>query len=104
LIGNPYKMPDITFIFRINDDLTRGYGKICLDYLSDDHEGVDLEIKPQVRSVIDKYREKHSLPPITDLHLGVIGVTDEYCSFEEVNIFDIYITYKCQYCYGECFS
>ena len=38
-------MPFITFIYRIGNNNKVFYGKYVCDYISDDHDGLDNEIK-----------------------------------------------------------
>lgn len=108
-------MANISFIFKVDEDPTRMFGKICLEYLSDDHEGIDHEIKYKIHNLLNAYRTRKSLPKISNLHVGVIGTTTEYSTIEEKTIFDVYIyehqysSYtKCKkptifYCFGEDF-
>ena len=38
-------MPFITFIYKVGKNSKTYYGKYCFDYISDDHEGLDNEVK-----------------------------------------------------------
>jgi hypothetical protein len=38
-------MPFITFIYRVGKNQKTYYCKYCSDYISDDHEGLDIEVK-----------------------------------------------------------
>ena len=38
-------MPFITFIYKVGKNHKTYYGKYCFDYISDDHEGLDNEVK-----------------------------------------------------------
>jgi len=49
-------MPFITFIYRIGKKVF--HGKYITDYISDDHEGLDNEIKDIVISGINEYRKQ----------------------------------------------
>jgi hypothetical protein len=108
-------MAIISFIFRVDEDPTRMFGKICLEYLSDDHEGIDREIKYKIHNLLNAYRTRKLLPKIINLDIAVIGTTNEFSTIEEKNMFDVYIyehgysSYnKCKkptdyYCMGEKF-
>ena len=39
-------MPFITFIYKIGSNNKTYFGKYITDYISDEHEGLDLVIKP----------------------------------------------------------
>ena len=85
-------MPEISFLFRVNGDCTTQYGK--LRHLSDDHNGVDVEIRPYILSALDTYMRTMGLSPITKLVLGVIGILDnetQYCSEADRDIFHLYL-------------
>jgi hypothetical protein len=108
-------MTIVSFIFRTDDDPTRMYGKIYLEYLSDDHEGIDHEIKYKIHNLLNAYRTRKLLPKIINLHIGVIGTTNEFSTDDEKTMFDVYIREhgyshynKCKrptdfYCFGERF-
>ena len=49
-------MSFITFIYRIENSDKVFYGKYVCDYVSDDHEGLDNEIKSIVIDGINAYR------------------------------------------------
>ena len=38
-------MPFITFIYKVGKNPKIYYGKYCIDYISDDHDGLDNEVK-----------------------------------------------------------
>lgn len=50
-------MPFITFIYKVGKKKTY-YGKYCSDYISDDHDGLDNEVKYILLSGINEYRKK----------------------------------------------
>jgi hypothetical protein len=95
-------MYEISFIFKINQGPIE-HGKIIVDYLSDDHEGIDNEIKDFVCDVLSEYRSNKKLSSIQKLELGVLGIIKDWCSENEKNIFSVYIDRinKKYYCNGE---
>jgi hypothetical protein len=91
-----YNMIEVAFIFRTDINPTIQYGKIKLNYLSDDHDGIDNEINPIVYESINTFMTIHSLPNITNVDIGILGVSNEWhnrCSDDEqkINIFNLYI-------------
>jgi len=92
----------ITFIFKLTNypDKTF-YGKYCTDYISDDHEGLDEEIKPYLLKGISEYQKLEQNPPLfpeeikEQLHIGIISVSEhKYISIhstdKERDCFDFY--------------
>jgi len=53
-----YIMPFITFIYRIENTEKIFYGKYICDSVSDNYEGLDIEIKPVVINGINEYRNQ----------------------------------------------
>ena len=53
-------MPFITFIYKVGKNKTY-YGKYCFDYISDDHDGLDNEVKYILMSAINEYRKKNNI-------------------------------------------
>lgn len=86
-------MLEITFIFKFNNEKNNKYGKILLRYLSDNHEGVDNEIKDIVENAINLYMTANLLSNINNLKIGIIGIIDGnlYSSDNEISIYDLYI-------------
>jgi len=65
----------ITFIFKLNETIF--YGKYYTDYISDDHEGLDKEIKPYLLKGINEYQKQENLPEVKEnIHIGIISVSD----------------------------
>jgi hypothetical protein len=89
-------MPFITFIYRIENNNKTFYGKFVSDYISDDHEGLDLEVKPTVIYGINEYRKHKNLEELKEnVHLGVLSFSTNryiptYSSNEEIQCFDFY--------------
>lgn len=93
-------MPFITFIYKI--DKRSFYGKYVAEYVCDDHEGLDDEIRPVVVKGINAFREKKGQPPITDVKIGILsfsvdGYAGCYSSEKEIECFDFYCDEK-DYC------
>lgn len=51
----------ITFIYRIKNNPNTYYGKYCFDYISDDHEGLDNEVKYVLKEGLNKFRSRNGL-------------------------------------------
>jgi hypothetical protein len=51
-------MPFITFIYKVGKSKKTYYGKYCSDYISDDHEGLDTEVKYSLLKGLQKYKEQ----------------------------------------------
>ena len=51
-------MSFITFIYKVGKNYKTYYGKYCFDYISDDHEGLDNEVKDILITGLNKYRKK----------------------------------------------
>lgn len=93
-------MPFITFIYKvgkINNKTKTYYGKCCLDYVSDDHEGLDFEVKYMLVDGLNKYLKKQ----VTKITIGVLSYSSDnwvptYSSDEEIDVFDFYRNYNGQ--------
>lgn len=90
----------ISFIYRINDN-SREFGKANLEYISDDHDGLDYEIQFVIGRLQSKL-EKHFGYVINNISIGIIGTSDDFSSSDEKNVFDLYINerhneYECFY-------
>ena len=89
-------MPFITFIYRIENNDKTFYGKFVCNYVSDDHEGLDLEVKPTVIYGINKYRKQKNLEELKEnVYVGVLSFSTNryiptYSSDEEIQCFDFY--------------
>lgn len=51
----------ITFIYRVGKNNKIYYGKYCFDYISDDHEGLDNEVKYVLKQSINHYRKTKNI-------------------------------------------
>jgi hypothetical protein len=90
-------MPFISFFYKINDEPTKYYGKYCFDHISDDHEGLDVEVKYVLKSGINRHRVKCNLSKLrsNDIYVGVLSFSIDECiptysSNSEKQGFDFY--------------
>jgi hypothetical protein len=90
-------MTFISFIYKIIGDNTRYYGKYCFHYISDDHEGLDLEVKTILKCGLNSHRVKNGLPKLKskDICIGVLSFSRNeyiptYSTEEEIKCFDFY--------------
>ena len=80
-------MPTICFMYKMNDNPKIHYGKYVVDYISDDHEGLDVEII----SILEK---KYNTPSII-FTVGIISCSTNFNSInysteKEYTFFDFY--------------
>lgn len=89
-------MPEITFIFKTNINPSIQYGKLILNYINDEHAGVDNIVKPYIYNAINSYLTNHSLPTLKTVEIGILGLSNVYCSSDEpkMNMFQLYIDCK----------
>jgi hypothetical protein len=96
-------MPFITFIYKIGKHTY--YGKYISDYVSDDHEGLDIEIKDYLVSGINKYRVINNKPVIKEeIFIGILSFSSHqyipvFSSENEKKCFDFYaenFKYNCK--------
>jgi hypothetical protein len=95
-------MVEISFIYKINDEVIINYGKIKLPYISDDeHSGLDILIRPDVWNCLSCVLFLDENKRLYKLDIGVIGAlvnnyhTNHFtCEKSEINIFKLYI---CEY-------
>ena len=86
----------ITFIYRIENNDKTFYGKFVCNYVSDDHEGLDLEVKPTVIYGINEYRKQKNLEELQEnVYVGILSFSTNkyiptYSSDEEIQCFDFY--------------
>ena len=90
-------MPFISFFYKINCDANKYYGKYYFDYISDCHEGLDLEVKRVLKSGLNRHRVKNNLPKLrsNDIYVGVLSFSmnehiSTYSSNDEKPGFDFY--------------
>jgi hypothetical protein len=89
-------MPFITFIYRIAHNKQIFYGKYICEGMSDDHEGLDREIKPTLIDGINDYRKQKGLSKLNKkvfiavLSFSISEYIPTYSSAEEIKCFDFY--------------
>jgi hypothetical protein len=92
-------MPFITFIYKIGKNSKTYYGKYSSDYISDDHEGLDNEVKYILREGINKYRRKNNIKELkSKIIIGILSLSLDryiptYSTNNEIKCFDFY--YDC---------
>lgn len=90
-------MTFVTFIYKLgNNHSSRSYYGKYDGYISDDHEGLDLEMKRHVLCGVNKYRKQNNLKPIRNIQIGILslsydGFVPAYSSEEEYKSFDFYM-------------
>jgi len=92
-------MPFITFIYKVGKNPRTYYGKYCFDYISDDHEGLDNEVKYILEQSLNKYRTNNNKKIISKLMVGILSfssskTTPTYSTDNEINCFDFYKIYN----------
>jgi len=93
-------MTFITFIYRIENDPKIYYGKHCTKYVSDHHEGLDLEIKYDLIRYLNEYRGQNNILKVEEktVSVGVLTFSSNrnipvYSSDDEKKCFDYYYEY-----------
>ena len=89
-------MPFITFIYKVGKNYKTYYGKYCFDYISDDHEGLDNEVKYILIKGLNKYRKKNNIQKLkTKIIIGILSFSSDniiptYSTDNEIKCFDFY--------------
>ena len=89
-------MPFITFIYRIGKNPKTYYGKCCFDYISDDHEGLDNEVKYVLKQGINAHRKQRNIQKIkSKIIIGILSLSANqiiptYSTNDEIKCFDFY--------------
>jgi len=92
-------MPFITFIYKVGKNPKTYYGKYCFDYISDDHEGLDNEVKYILNQGLNEYRKQNNKQRIkTKLTIGILSFSSNemiptYSTNNEIKCFDFYKNY-----------
>lgn len=94
-------MSFVSFIYRLPHSKKTYYGKYVFNgYLSDDHDGLDIEIKDDVLYGINQYRVKWGESKINDVMIGILsfspgnGDIPVYSSENEFSAFDFYYEFS----------
>ena len=94
-------MPFIAFIYRIEGNPKTYYGKHDTDYISDDHEGLDIVVKYNLLQAINLYRNLKNIPNLEEnqITIGILSYSNDkyiptYSSDAEIKCFDYYHDYN----------
>lgn len=100
-------MPFITFTYKVGINSKKYYGKWCFDYISDDHEGLDNEVKYILKQGLNEYRKKNNMPTIkSKIHIGILSYSSDkyiptYSTNNEITSFDFYANQENIYINGK---
>jgi hypothetical protein len=91
-------MSFITFIYKLENCDIKYYGKYCFDYISDDHEGLDLEVQHVLLKGINKHRKRNNMEKLTaadQIDIGILCFARNqyipvYSTDREIRCFDFY--------------
>jgi len=92
-------MAFITFIYKVGNNNKTYYGKFCNDYISDDHNGLDNEVKYVLKRGLNKYRKQNNIQKIrSKIIIGILSFSSDnfiptYSSDNEKKCFDFYHDY-----------
>jgi len=92
-------MPFITFIYKVGKNSRTYYGKCCFSYISDDHEGLDNEVKYILKQGLNQYRNQNNIQKLkSKLMIGIMSfssnpVVPTYSTNDEIKCFDFYKTF-----------
>ena len=92
-------MPFITFIYKVGKNYKTYYGKYCFNYISDDHEGLDNEVKDILIKGLNEYRKKNNVQKLKSkiiigiLSFSSINIIPTYSTDNEIRCFDFYYNY-----------
>jgi hypothetical protein len=99
----------ITFFYRVSSNPTRCYGKYVATHFSDDHEGLDAEMRSVLVNALNRLREEEDVLREEEVSLGILSVSygdsfPIYSTEEEIRAFDFYHTtsgylYECSKTY-----
>ena len=92
-------MPFITFIYKVGKNYKTYYGKYCFDDISDDHNGLDNEVKDILITGLNKYRKKNNIQELkSKIVIGILSFSSNdiiptYSTDNEIKCFDFYYNY-----------
>jgi hypothetical protein len=92
-------MPFITFIYKVGKNNKTYYGKYCFDHISDDHDGLDNEVKDILINGLNKYRKKNNIQELkTKIIIGILSFSiptyaNDTSTDNEIKCFDFYYNY-----------
>ena len=94
-------MPFITFIYKVGKNYKTYYGKYCFDYISDDHEGLDNEVKYVLKEGLNKFKNNNGLKKLKskNIKIGILSFSSDTIiptdsSKKEFECFDFYCNYN----------
>ncbi len=89
----------ITFIYKVGKNYKTYYGKYCFNYISDNHNGLDNEVKDIVIKGLNEYRKKNNIQELkSKIIIGILSFSSNniiptYSSDDEIKCFDFYYNY-----------
>ena len=92
-------MSFITFIYKVGKNDKTYYGKYCFDCISDDHEGLDNEVKDKLIKGLNEYRKKNNIQELkSKIIIGILSfssnnIVPTYSTDNEIKCFDFYYNY-----------
>jgi hypothetical protein len=91
-------MPFITFIYKVGKNNKTYYGKYCANNISDDHEGLDNEVKYVLIKGLNEYKKKNIQKVESKIIIGILSFSSNniiptYSSNNEIKCFDFYYDY-----------
>jgi len=93
-------MPFISFIYKVGKNPKTYYGKCCCDYISDDHDGLDNEVKYILKESLNEYRKQKNMPKIkSKIMIGVLSLSSDpivptFSTNDEPGCFDFYKNFE----------
>lgn len=92
-------MPFITFIYKVGKNYKTYYGKYCFNYISNDHEGLDNEVKDILIQGLNEYRKQNNVQKLkSKIIIGILSfssnnIISTYSTDNEIRCFDFYYNY-----------
>ena len=92
-------MTFITFIYKVGKNYKTYYGKYCFDNISDNHEGLDNEVKDILIKGLNEYRKKNNIKELkSEIIIGILSFSSNsiiptYSTDNEIKCFDFYYNY-----------
>jgi hypothetical protein len=93
------QMPFITFIYKVGKNNKTYYGKYCINSMSDDHEGLDNEVKYILTKGLNEYRKKKNIQELkSKIMIGILSFSSNniiptFSTKNEIKCFDFYCSY-----------
>ena len=93
-------MAFITFIYKVGNNNKTYYGKYCNDFILPDHNGLDNQVKNELKIALKKYRKQNKKIKLK-IMIGVLSFSPNiyfptYSSSKEKKCFDFYRDYDNQ--------